>query len=185
MVRLVFLCGSRFKDKSGALLGERPLLVTDWGSGVPLRKNRPQYNEEEKMTRSFNSEAEIEAVVRGFESCTTAKDNFSHRDHITVAVWYLFQSPDEAASRMRASLHRFLDHNDCRPKYHETLTLFWIERASKTLKELPTGLSLLEATNAVIERIGNSRLVFDFYSKELVESAAARESWVEPDRKTL
>ena len=135
------------------------------------------------MAKQYNSETEIEHVVRGFESCTTGKDDFSHSDHLAVAVWYSQQDQERALDLMRASLHRFLDHYDCRANYHETLTRFWIIRVQRVLANLPADLTLLAATNAVVERLGNSRLAFEFYSKELVESAAAKEGWVEPDLK--
>jgi hypothetical protein len=137
------------------------------------------------MAKPYNSETEIELVLRGFESCTTGKDDFSHSDHLAVAVRYSQQDQERALDLMRASLHRFLDHHDCRPNYHETLTRFWIMRVQSVLATLPADLSLLEATNAVVERLGNSRLAFEFYSKELVESAAAKEGWVEPDLRPL
>jgi len=135
------------------------------------------------MARHYNSETEIEQVVRGFESCATGKDDFSHSDHLAVAVWYSRQDQGRALDLMRASLHRFLDHYDCRANYHETLTRFWIIQVQVALANLPADLTLLAATNAVVERLGNSRLAFEFYSKELVESAAAKEGWVEPDLK--
>ena len=40
------------------------------------------------MTSYYESEAEITAVVQGFESCTTPDSGFTHRAHVTVAVWY-------------------------------------------------------------------------------------------------
>lgn len=135
------------------------------------------------MAKTYNREREIELVVRGFESCTTGKDEFSHSDHLAVAVWYSRQDPERALELMRASLHRFLDHYDCRPNYHETLTRFWIMSVQRALASLPAEFTLLAATNAVVERLGNSRLAFEFYSKELVESATAKEGWVEPDLK--
>lgn len=53
----------------------------------------------------YENEEEIEAVVTGFESCATAKEDFKHRNHLTVAVWYLLHSPaEEAVERMREGL---------------------------------------------------------------------------------
>lgn len=137
------------------------------------------------MAEPYKNDSEIGAVVRGFESCTTGKDDFTHRDHLAVAVWYLRFDQAQAANLMRASLHRFLDHYGCRENYHETLTLFWIQVVRQALKETTPGWSLLQATNAVVTRLGDSRLAFEYYSKELVGSEAAKKGWVEPDLKAL
>lgn len=137
------------------------------------------------MTHTYRSEAEIEQVARGFESCITGKDNFSHQDHLAVAVWYLRQDERQALNLMRASLHRFLDHYECRANYHETLTRFWILLVQRTLAAVAPNLPILEATNAVVNQLKDSRIVFEYYSKELVESPAARERWVEPDLQSL
>lgn len=137
------------------------------------------------MTHTYKSEAEITQVVQGFETCVTGKDSFSHPDHLAVAVWYLRQDETHALNLMRASLHRFLDHYDCRANYHETLTRFWILLVRRTLNELSPDLGLLDVTNAVVNRLNNSRIALEFYSKEVVESAAAKEGWVEPDLKGI
>src|SRR5688500_16750170 len=137
------------------------------------------------MATTYKSEEEIVQVVQGFETCVTGKDSFSHSDHLAVAVWYLRHNETQALNLMRASLHRFLDHYDCRSNYHETLTRFWILLVRRTLSELPPELGFLDATNAVVNRLNNSRIAFEFYSKEVVESAAAKEGWVEPDLKRL
>ena len=137
------------------------------------------------MTHTYKSEAEIQEVVQGFESCITGKDNFSHQDHLAVAVWYLRQDEAQAVNLMRASLHRFLDHYDCRANYHETLTRFWMRLVQRALAGASPNQTLLDATNAVVSQLNDSRIAFDYYSKELVESVAAKERWIEPDLKKL
>ena len=111
------------------------------------------------MTQPYKSEAEIEAVVRGFENCTTDKEAFSHREHLTVAVWYIQHHPDRALEKMRSGLLRFLSHHRVDAgKYREDVTVAWMDLTSKTLAELQPGMSLLEATNAVVERLRKSML---------------------------
>ena len=89
----------------------------------------------------YQNEDEIAAVVNGFESCATAKEDFKHRSHLTVAVWYLLHStPNEALEKMRSGLFRFLEHHDVgREKYHETLTVFWIQLVQKAITEVGPG----------------------------------------------
>jgi len=138
------------------------------------------------MNTFYNNEAEIQVVVRGFESCETGKDEFKHHDHLTVALWYLsVTSLEEAINRMRAGLLRFLDyHGVDRKKYNETLTVFWIEMVWRTLNEIEPRTSLVEKCNRVIEALQNPGLAFEYYSEELVWSNEARKSWVAPDLKS-
>lgn len=65
------------------------------------------------------------------------------------------------------------------------MTVFWIKLVHETLSSLGAAGSLLEQTNAVVERLSDSRIVYEYYSKEMVESEAARRGWVEPDLKAL
>jgi hypothetical protein len=112
----------------------------------------------------YQSEREIESVVRGFESCETGKDQFKHRHHLVVAVWYLQTLSREAAiERMRASLLRFLDHHGIdKGKYSETITVFWIDRIADKLNELGPDVSLVDRCNTILnahfqpETIGGS-----------------------------
>jgi hypothetical protein len=110
--------------------------------------------------KPFQNEQEIKAVVTGFESCTTGVDDFSHRDHLTVAVWYLRDStPEQAFQKMCSGLRCFLDHHEVgRAKYDEALTMKWIRLIHHTLGEMNPNLSLLEVTNVVVDRFGGSRL---------------------------
>jgi hypothetical protein len=138
---------------------------------------------------NYQSTDEIEAIVRDFESCTTPPAEFSHRSHLTVALSYLHLSGlsiAEAATRMRTGLYRFLDHHGIdRQKYNETITLFWIKRVNSFLNRTDTTRSLASIANEMIETCGDSQLIYNYYSKEILSSDEARRMWIEPDVKPL
>lgn len=139
------------------------------------------------MPKTYQSEDEILAVVQGFESCTTPDSGFTHRAHVTVAVWYLTRlTTAESLEQLRAGIFRFLDHHQVgHEKYNETLTLFWLKLVRQYLDQLDQKCSLLEAINALLEALGNSQIVFDYYTRDHLWSAGARHQWVEPDLKEL
>ena len=112
------------------------------------------------MRDHYLNEQEIDAVVAGFEECTTGKDEFTHLSHLTVAVYYLRNSsPDQAFEKMRSGLFRFLEHHGVgRTKYNEQLTLSWLTLIQSVIEQMDPNLSLLAVTNAVLERLGDSRI---------------------------
>ena len=132
----------------------------------------------------YTSETEIQALTEGFESCSL--EDFTHREHLAVAVWYLSRMREaEAVARMRVSLQRFLAHHGEDPqKYNETITQFWIKRL-RALLDTDANRPLAERANEAIKRAGSSKLVFDYYSRERVFSTEARTTWVEPDLKSM
>ena len=115
------------------------------------------------MTVYYHTEKEIQKVVAGFESCLTGKDDFGHRSHLIVAVWYLQNSTSEQAfEKMRSGLLRFLDHHAVgRDPYSDQLTMSWINRVQSVIKQTPPDLSIVEVTNIVLERLGHSRILFE------------------------
>jgi hypothetical protein len=117
------------------------------------------------MKSQYQTEAEIERVVQDFESCTTGKDDFPHRKHLAVAVWYLRDATvEQAFEKMRASLLRFLDHHGIdRGKYKEELTRAWISLVQSELERLHPNVSLVTVTNTVIERLSDMNAVFERY----------------------
>jgi hypothetical protein len=101
----------------------------------------------------FQSQEEIENVVRGFESCQTDKADFRHPQHLAVAVWYVHTlDRDSALDRMRSGLLRFLDHHGVdKGKYSEAVTVFWIDKIKEKLTELGPDVSLVEKCNTVVD----------------------------------
>ena len=104
------------------------------------------------MRRLYETEQEIEEVVRGFETCATPAGEFHHREHLTVAVWYLQTlTREEAVERMREALYRFLDHHGVdRKKYSEEITVFWIDAVASRLGEMGLETPLVERCNQIL-----------------------------------
>jgi hypothetical protein len=135
----------------------------------------------------YRSDDEIRLLAEGFETCSLPDEDFDHRAHLAVAIWYLSNmTVEQAAERMREGLLRFLAHYGVDPqKYNETITQFWVRRLDKLLSETDSNLTLAERANQTIERAGDSKLVFDYYSRELLFSEEARTNLAEPDMKHI
>ena len=144
------------------------------------------------MTESENyykSDDEIEALVRGFEDCSTLPSEFNHRAHLVVALSYLHLSrltAEQATERMRAGLYRFLDHyGEDRQVYNETITIFWIKLVQSFLDQTNATRPVADIANEMIKAYGNSQLIYSYYTKERLSSAEAKKEWIEPDMKPL
>lgn len=105
------------------------------------------------MSRFYETEAEIEQIVAGFETCATPAADFHHREHLTVAVWYLQTlSRAETVNTMRTALLQFLDHHSVdRKKYSEEVTVFWVDAVATTLERISADASLVDKCNEVID----------------------------------
>ena len=115
------------------------------------------------MPNQYQSEAEIAAVVEGFEKCTTDKADFTHLSHLTVATYHLRNSsPEEALQKVRRGLLRFLDHHGIgQTKYKERLTQAWMERVQSVIEQMEPDASLVAVTNEVIVRLSDSRMTIE------------------------
>ena len=134
----------------------------------------------------YESEEEVSEVVRRFESCEFAPDEFKHRLHLTVALVYLLDSPYHVAlERMRRGLSRFVEHHGLSGVYHETLTVFWMRRVLAFAEQADRARGLAELANELSDACADPRVVFDYYSKERIESDKARAYWLDSDLKPI
>ena len=77
----------------------------------------------------FRTADEIKALVRAFEDTSLPRAEWTHRAHLTVALWYLTRhSGREATARIRTGIKRYNAAKGVLTTptggYHETLTLF-------------------------------------------------------------
>jgi hypothetical protein len=129
------------------------------------------------------TDAEILTLVDRLERCLLPKEQFHHRDHLTVAVVYLYAADLETAiDRMRATLKRFATHHHVSGLYHETLTRFWLQEVETRLDRQ---LCLEESVRSIREQLNDKNLVFAYYSRERINSQQAKEKWLPPDLKEI
>lgn len=144
-------------------------------------------NVEDGARGRYLCDREIEELVESFEACAVAPAEFDHGAHLAVALWYLSRLPyADATERMRTGLHRYTAHYDARAHYNETLTIFWLRLVRRFLDQSDaTPRPLVARANELLATVGGSKLAFDYYSRELIQTPEAKASWVEPDLKPL
>jgi len=136
--------------------------------------------------KRYRSDREIEELVESFESCAVPPAEFDHGAHLAVALWYLSRLPYAAATgRMRDGLHRYTEHNNAQANYNETLTIFWLKLVRHFLVQADAARPLAERANELLTIYSNSKLAFEYYSRELIQTPEAKASWIEPDLKPL
>jgi hypothetical protein len=129
------------------------------------------------------TDAEILILVDRLERCLLPKEAFHHRDHLTVAVAYLYAADLETAiDRMRATLQRFAGHHKVSGLYHETLTRFWLQEVNRRLDRR---LCLEKSVRQIHEQLNDKNLPFEYYSRERINSKEAKEKWLPPDLKEM
>jgi hypothetical protein len=133
----------------------------------------------------YETESDIEKIVRAFENGTISRDDWRHAEHLTVALYYVSHTPtiSDALSRMRAGIFNLLEtfgvdlENEM--PYHETLTVFWMQTVSDFIK-YKNDVSVVEICNELVERFGKD-YPLKFYSRELLFSDEARKNFVVAD----
>ena len=133
----------------------------------------------------YKTEKEIADIVRGFETGTLPRDEFSHSSHLIVAMHYVRLMPvEDAIDKMRGGLMNHLRHVGVdfskEMPYHETLTVFWTRTVNDFVKS-KNGASLLDTANELVEAFDKD-YPLKFYRREILFSDEARRNFIMPDR---
>jgi hypothetical protein len=130
----------------------------------------------------MKTDAQIEALVRGFEACTLPRSEWIHRAHLTVALWYLRRHPRaEATRRIREGIKAYNASQGNPVGYHETITLAWIAVVTRFLAEHDRGQPLSGLAGRLLEACGDKDHLLVYYSEGALKSEEARRGWVAPD----
>ena len=142
---------------------------------------------EPPRTDIYHDLGEIVALVRAFETGTLTRAEWRHRQHLTVALWYLLHHDfDAALALMRANILHFLETIGVdltrEMPYHETLTVFWLRRVGTECRAAePHELTLVALFNRVIENCADKDLSLHHYTRERLFSDEARVRYIMPD----
>lgn len=122
-------------------------------------------------------------LVRQFERCRLPLDSFNHREHLTVALFYLTQMPvQRAVHQFRTAILRFIKHYN-ESGYNETITMFWLNLIARFLMKSDPTRPVTDTLDELLETYADSRLIYSYYSKDLLMSDKAKAAWIAPDLK--
>ena len=132
------------------------------------------------------TEAELDDLVRRFDSLTLTKPEWTHAAHLAVGLWHVSRyGPDDALARLRRGIRRLNEShgtlNTATGGYHETVT-----RAYTGLLAAFTERYADESLGRRLEHwyaspLAGRQALLRFYSRARLESSEARLDWVEPD----
>ncbi|HEY2014387.1 MAG TPA: hypothetical protein VGH38_12845 [Bryobacteraceae bacterium] len=122
-----------------------------------------------------------EEFIAELENCRLPNESFRHRDHLRLAWIYLRRHGKIGApSRIAQSIRRYATHHGKPERYHETITQAWLVLMSDACAGAAEG-STFECVLAAFPPLLEKDLLAKFYSRELLQSDAARASFVAPD----
>jgi hypothetical protein len=135
--------------------------------------------------RPFRSDQEALDLCREFSAGRLPKAAWTHRAHLTVALWYLNRLPTrDALSAIRAGIQ---EHNRAvgtpntpTSGYHETITVLYVRVVASYLRDRDHS-SFVEMCNRLYDELGGRELPFRYYSRDRLGSTEARLGFIEPD----
>lgn len=139
-------------------------------------------------TRETSGVRHDRARLRAFESATLPQPDWTHRAHLEVAFNYLSRLPFSTARKcLRDGIRRLNASHGNVGGYHETITIAFARVIRSRIEAEPLWLhsaDFIEAHPGLVEPDALAPLG-PHYTRELLLSPAARESFVEPDRAPL
>jgi hypothetical protein len=140
--------------------------------------------------RLFGSAEEVESLVARFADATLPQTAWTHRAHLTVALWYAaHHDPAEALDLVRAGILRLNAAHGVPTTptrgYHETVTRLYLRLVTCHLATEPLGGDWAERANRVVEALGSRDLPLRYYTAARLKSPEARLAWLEPDLRPL
>jgi hypothetical protein len=138
---------------------------------------------------SYSSDAEIEATARAFMDRTLPKSAWTHAAHFAVALWLLEHRGTHAMRELPGLIRAYNEAtgvaNSDTGGYHETITLASLRAARRWLTEHPSTAIHVVLAKMLATPLGRSDWLFQYWSREVLSSLAARRAWLEPDREPL
>ena len=117
--------------------------------------------------------------LRGFEAGTL--EAFPHADHVRMTILYLTRyGRDEALERVATGILRFATLKGAPEKFHVTMTRAWVELVDSARRAHPEA-SDVAALVAACPLLLDKHALLRYYSRERLESAEARTTWIPPD----
>jgi len=128
--------------------------------------------------------------VASFHDCSLPKAEWTHHAHLHVGLWHVLHfPPDVALVQLREGIIRLNEAhgtpNTDTGGYHETITRLYVAVIAQFAAECDRSRSLDDLAEELLARHGHRDLPLQYYSRERINSLAARRGWLEPNLATL
>jgi hypothetical protein len=141
--------------------------------------------------QQFPSDTAIERIGEGMIACTLPGHEYTHAGHWASAIWLIARRPDlHPPTDVPVLIRRYNEargyKNTDTEGYHDTITQASLRAAHATLAAAAAGEPLHVTLNRLLlSPLGETGWLLTYWNKETLMSAAARRSWIEPDRAPL
>ncbi len=128
--------------------------------------------------------------MTAFRDCSLPKSEWTHHAHLQVGLWHVFHfPPDEALLRLREGI-TCLNEAHGTPNtdtggYHETITRLYVAIIARFAAKCDRSRPFDELAEELFARHGHRDLPLQYYTRERINSLAARRGWLEPDLAAL
>jgi hypothetical protein len=119
--------------------------------------------------------------LSAFEECGLTTASFHHADHVRLA-WLTISrfGAARAEERLLAGIYKMAAHANAPKKFLHTTTVAWVRLIAAARRTAPASESFAEWITRHPEFLDRD-LLDRYYSKGILTSQPARDSWVEPD----
>jgi hypothetical protein len=123
--------------------------------------------------------------LHAFTTATLPNDQFHHRDHLRM-TWLMLHrlGPQAGAEAIVSGIRHFAGAHGHGPKYHETMTRFWIWLVDHAMRARPEIIAFEDFLGA-FPLVLDKGLPFRHWSHDRLMSPQARAAWVDPDLRAL
>jgi hypothetical protein len=123
--------------------------------------------------------------VVAFEDCRITGDSFHHADHVRLAWLYVREFGEIGAQeKFLAGIRKLAAHLGAAQKFHCTTTVAWLRLVAAAQRE-DSRTALFGDWVVKHHSLLDKEFLLAHYSKECLDSAEARNGWVEPDLRPL
>jgi len=143
------------------------------------------------MKAIYTSEAEILRIGEGLLGCSLPRAEWNHAAHFAAALWLMRYRPDldppRDMPRLICAYNESVGRmNNDAGGYHETITQASLRAARGVLAAYPADVPVYRIVNALLSSsLADPNWLLEYWSRDLLMSAAARREWREPDLKPL
>ena len=134
----------------------------------------------------FTSDLKIRHIADGLITRTLPKSEWTHAAHFAAAAWLMASDNHHAFSEMPKLIRAYNEStgtpNTKSEGYHETITIASLRATRSVLASAPKDQPLYEVVNRLLQsELGEPNWLLNYWSKDRLYSADARERWIEPD----